>query len=216
MTGNRRVLCRDRCPRGSLGSVELRREPQGLTVAIVAFNGPHMLAAAGFAALKIGGPSEPDTQWGPLEGRTFRDRAEGYIARAVAAGATVAYGGSRPAGFDQGWCFEPTLLTGVTNDMGVAQNDIFGPVFCVIPFDSLDEAVALANDSRYGLAGSVFTRDADTARAVARQVRTGVFAINATFPRLTGPFGGMKQSGFGREGGVEGFCELTTTKCIAL
>ncbi len=171
---------------------------------------------AGFAALTIGDPAEPDTQWGPLAGETFRDRAEGYIERAVAAGATVAYGGSRPAGFDEGWYLEPTLLTGVTNDMEVAQNEIFGPVFCVIPFDDLDEAVALANDSRYGLAGSVFTRDTDTARSIARQVRTGVFAVNATFPRLTGPFGGMKQSGFGREGGVEGFWELTTTKCIAL
>ncbi|WP_409463233.1 aldehyde dehydrogenase family protein [Amycolatopsis sp. GA6-003] len=129
--------------------------------------------AAGFAALKIGDSPDPATQWGPLAGQTFRDRAEGYVARAVAAGATVAYGGSRPAGFDCGWYLEPTLLTGVTNDMEVAQNELFGPVFCVIPFDSLDEAVALANDSRYGLAGSVFTRDTDAAHAVARRVRTG-------------------------------------------
>ncbi|HXV94002.1 MAG TPA: aldehyde dehydrogenase [Pseudonocardia sp.] len=172
--------------------------------------------AAGFAALTIGDPSDPETEWGPLAGERFRERAEGYIARAVAAGATVAYGGSRPAGHDHGWYLEPTLLTGVTNDMEVAQNEIFGPVFCVIPFDELDEAVAIANDSRYGLAGSVFTRDTDVARDVARRVRTGVFAINATFPRLTGPFGGMKQSGFGREGGIEGFWELTSTKSIAL
>lgn len=171
---------------------------------------------AGFAALTIGDPSDPATQWGPLAGLQFRDRAEGYIARAVAAGATIAYGGSRPAGFDEGWYLEPTVLTGVTNDMEVAQNEIFGPVFCVIPFDDLDEAIALANDSRYGLAGSVFTRDVDAARDIAGRVRTGVFAINATFPRLTGPFGGMKQSGFGREGGIEGFWELTATRSIAL
>jgi betaine-aldehyde dehydrogenase len=171
---------------------------------------------AGFAALRVGDPSDPATQWGPLAGERFRERAEGYISRAVAAGATVACGGSRPAGHAEGWYLEPTLLTGVTNDMEVARNEIFGPVFCVIPFDSLDEAVEIANDSRYGLAGAVFTRNTAAARDVARRVRTGVFAINATFPRLTGPFGGMKQSGFGREGGVEGFWELTSTRSIAL
>jgi betaine-aldehyde dehydrogenase len=172
--------------------------------------------AAGFAALRIGDPADPATEWGPLAGARFRDRAEGYIARAVEAGATVAYGGRRPPGFDSGYYLEPTLLSGVTNDMEAAQNEIFGPVFCVIPFDDLDDAVSLANDSRYGLAGSVFTTNPDAARDVARRVRTGVFAINATFPRLTGPFGGMKQSGFGREGGLEGFYELTATKSIAL
>lgn len=171
---------------------------------------------AGFAALRIGDPSDPDTEWGPLAGPQFLERAQGYIERAVAAGATVACGGSRPTGHDEGWYLEPTLLTGVSNDMEVAQNEIFGPVFCVIPFDDVDHAVELANDSRFGLAGSVFTRDPDLARDVARRVRSGVFAINATFPRLTGPFGGMKQSGFGREGGVEGFWELTSTKAIAL
>jgi acyl-CoA reductase-like NAD-dependent aldehyde dehydrogenase len=124
----------------------------------------------GFRGLKIGDPRDPDTTWGPLAAGRFRERAEGYIERAVKAGAVVAYGGSRPAGFD-GYFLEPTLLTSVSNDMEVAQNEIFGPVFVVIPFDTIDEAIAIANDSKYGLAGSIFTRDGRTAQRVTAQCR---------------------------------------------
>ena len=169
----------------------------------------------GLRGLKMGDPADPETTWGPLAAPRFLDRAEGYIERAVAAGAVVAYGGGRPDGFD-GYFLEPTLLTGVTNDMEVAQQEIFGPVFAVIAFDTIDEAIELANNSRYGLSGSVFTTDPDTGIEVARRVKSGVFVINATFPCLTTPFGGVKQSGFGREGGPEGLLALTQMKCITL
>jgi len=170
----------------------------------------------GLAGLTIGNPLDPETTWGPLASERYRERAEGYIERAVAAGATIAYGGKRPEGFDDGYFLEPTLLTNVTNDMEVAQDEIFGPVYCVIAFDQLDDAVRLANDSRYGLSGSIFTTDERRGREIARRVRSGVFIINATFPCLVGPFGGMKQSGFGREGGPEGAFELTAVKTITL
>jgi betaine-aldehyde dehydrogenase len=169
----------------------------------------------GLRGLRTGDPADPATTWGPLAAERFRERAEGYIERAVAAGATVAHGGSRPA--DQtGYFLDPTLLTGVTNDMEVAQNEIFGPVFCVIPFDTLDDAVRIANDSRYGLSGSIFTTDHEAGVDVARRVRSGVFVVNATFPCLAAPFGGMKQSGFGREGGPEGLFALTQLKTVTL
>jgi len=170
----------------------------------------------GLRGLKLGNPLSPDTTWGPLASERYRERAEGYIERAVADGATVAYGGKRPEGFENGYFLEPTLLTNVTNAMEVAQNEIFGPVFCVIPFDDLDEAVAIANDSKYGLSGSIFTTDEQRGLEIAHRIRTGVFIINGTFPCLLGPFGGMKQSGFGREGGAEGMFELTALRTITL
>jgi acyl-CoA reductase-like NAD-dependent aldehyde dehydrogenase len=169
----------------------------------------------GLRGLRTGDPLDPATSWGPLAGERFRDRAEGYIARAVAAGATLAHGGGRPAGFG-GFFLEPTLLTGVTNDMEAARDEIFGPVFCVLAYDTLDEAVALSNDSRYGLSGSIFTTDEAIGRDVARRVRSGVFVINGTFPCLAAPFGGVKQSGFGREGGPEGLFALTQLRAITL
>ncbi len=169
-----------------------------------------------FAALRIGDPADPQTDYGPLVAERVRERAEGYIERAVQDGATIAYGGQRPSGHGDGWFLEPTLLTNVDNSMEVAQNEIFGPVFCVIPYDDIDNAVDIANDSRFGLCGSVFSRDSDLARDVARRVRTGTFAVNGASPCLTAPFGGMKQSGFGRESGRESILELTSMKAIAL
>lgn len=168
------------------------------------------------AKLRIGDPADPSTEWGPLINARAVERAERYVSGAVAAGATVAYGGTRLEEFTAGHWFAPTVLTDVSNNMDVAQDDIFGPVFVVIPFDTIDEAIELANDSKYGLAGAVFTSDAELGRDVARRVQTGSIAINGTFPRLSGPFGGYKQSGFGREGGPEAFFQLTNTKTIAV
>ena len=169
-----------------------------------------------FAEVKIGDPLDPETVWGPLASQRARERAEGFISRAVDEGAQIACGGTRPPEFPEGHFLTPTVLTNVKNDMEVAQEEVFGPVFSVIPFDSIDEAVELANASKYGLAGSIFTQDEALALDVARRVRSGAFSINATFPCLTAPFGGMKQSGFGREGGMEGLLELTNIKSIAL
>jgi betaine-aldehyde dehydrogenase len=167
-------------------------------------------------SIEIGDPLSETTQYGPLAAERVRARAEGYIERAVRAGAKIAHGGGRPSTIDRGWYLEPTLLVDVTNDMEVAQSEIFGPVYCVIPYEDIDEAIEIANDSRFGLCGSVFTTDEKTAAEVARRVRVGTFAINAPFPCMTAPFGGVKQSGFGREGGRESFYELTSIKSITL
>lgn len=167
-----------------------------------------------FAALKIGDPLDQSTDFGPLPNERVRARSEGYIARAIEQGATVAYGGKRPEGFDRGYYLEPTLLTDVRPDMEVAQNEIFGPVFCVLAFDSLDEAIEITNSTRYGLASAIFTDDMELANDVARRVDVGSFGINGSFPCLTAPYGGVKQSGYGRASGVEGLLELTRIKTI--
>jgi betaine-aldehyde dehydrogenase len=169
-----------------------------------------------FGDAKIGDPLDPTTAVGPLAGKRVRDRVENWITRALADGAEVAVGGRRPAEFENGWYYEPTLLVNVNNKMAVAQDEIFGPVFCVIPYDTIEEAIEIANDSRYGLAGAVFSADTDAAMAIARRIRTGVYSINATFPCLGAPFGGVKQSGYGRELGMESFLELTEIQAIAL
>lgn len=173
-------------------------------------------ATAELARVRIGDPLDEESQWGPLINERAVERAERYVAGAVEAGAEIAYGGSRLSERTAGHWYPPTLLTSVTNDMQVAQDDVFGPVYVVIPYDTIDDAVEIANDSRFGLAGAVFTSDPDLALDVARRVRTGSIAVNDTFPRLSGPFGGMKQSGFGREGGPEAFFQLTDVKTIAL
>ncbi|WP_240437745.1 aldehyde dehydrogenase [Sciscionella marina] len=170
----------------------------------------------GFRSIIVGDPLDSKTQYGPLATERVRDRAEKYIEEAVTAGAQVAFGGKRPERFDRGWYLEPTLLTNIDNAMEVAQNEIFGPVFSVISYDDIDDAIRIANDSKYGLCGSVFTKDMSLAHKVAEQVRSGTFVINATFPCLTAPFGGMKYSGYGRESSRESLFELTDTKSILL
>jgi betaine-aldehyde dehydrogenase len=170
---------------------------------------------AALAEITIGDPLSRETQYGPLAARRVRERAEGYIERAVEAGAQIAFGGRRPKHLDRGWYLEPTLLVDVDNGMEVAQKEIFGPVICVIPYDGIEQAITIANDSRYGLSGSVFTTDSATANMVASRIRSGTFAVNAAFPSMLAPFGGMKQSGLGREGGREAFFELTNLKSIA-
>jgi acyl-CoA reductase-like NAD-dependent aldehyde dehydrogenase len=168
------------------------------------------------AQIKIGDPADPGISYGPMPSERIRARAEGYIARAIDQGATVAYGGHRPPGLEQGFFLEPTLLTNVTNDMEIAQNEIFGPVFAVIPYDDIDDAVRIANDSKYGLASSIYTASDDLAWDVARRVRVGAFSINGNFPCLTAPYGGVKKSGYGRVAGPEGMLELTSIKQIVI
>lgn len=169
---------------------------------------------AALGALKIGDPLESTTEFGPLANEKVRDRSERYIAGAVEQGATIAYGGKRPAGFERGFYLEPTLLTNVRSDMDVVQNEIFGPVFCVLPYDSMDEAVAITNDTKYGLSSAIFTNDMQLAMDVAGRVDVGAFGINGSFPCLTAPYGGVKQSGYGRASDVEGLLELTRIKTI--
>ncbi|WP_026061829.1 aldehyde dehydrogenase family protein, partial [Rhodococcus rhodochrous] len=117
----------------------------------------------------------------------------------------IAVGGGRPAGLDHGYYVEPTVLVDVTNDMRVAREEIFGPVMCVIPYDTIDEAVEIANDSPFGLHGGVYGRDEERALAVARRLDTGSIGVNMHYLPDSAPFGGLKASGVGREHGPEGF-----------
>jgi aldehyde dehydrogenase (NAD+) len=169
-----------------------------------------------YAALKIGDPFDPETDRGPLAVVRARDRAEHYVALARDQGAQVVTGGRRPPGLDRGWYYEPTLLTAVNNQMTVAREEIFGPVTAVIAYDGIEEAVQIANDSPFGLAASVYTKDQDLAMQVARQIRAGSVAINMAGVSLTQPFGGYKQSGWGRECGPEGILEFTQIKQVLL
>ncbi|APE37712.1 aldehyde dehydrogenase [Nocardia mangyaensis] len=160
--------------------------------------------------MQTGDPTDPATQLGPLISEQQRDRVESYIAKGKEEGARLVLGGGRPAGVEKGWFVEPTIFADVDNASTIAQEEIFGPVLSVIPYDTEDEAIAIANDSDYGLAGSVWTTDIEHGVEVAARVRTGTYAINWYAFDPTAPFGGYKNSGIGRENGPEGldaFCE---------
>jgi acyl-CoA reductase-like NAD-dependent aldehyde dehydrogenase len=153
---------------------------------------------------------------GPLAMRRQRDRVEGYIAKGVAEGATLATGGGRPSRLDRGWFIEPTVFGNVDNSSTIAQEEIFGPVLSVIPADNEQHAIAIANDTIYGLNASVFTDDVNRARQVARQLRSGTVGHNASRTDFGVSFGGFKQSGIGREGGLEGLLPFLEVKFIGL
>lgn len=160
--------------------------------------------------LKTGDPTDPATTFGPLISERQRDRVEGYIAKGKEEGARLVLGGGRPADVDRGWFVEPTIFADVDNKSTIAQEEIFGPVLSVIPYETEEEAVAIANDSVYGLAGSVWTADIEHGAEIAARVRTGTYAINWYAFDPSSPFGGYKNSGLGRENGPEGldaFCE---------
>jgi len=166
--------------------------------------------------LKVGNPMEQDTEIGPLVAKRQQDRVLGYINKGQEEGAKVAIGGGVPADQPKGWFIEPTVFVNVDNKMTIAQEEIFGPVVVVIPFDDVDDAVRIANDSPYGLAGSVWTKDGAAGLDVARRVRTGTFGINGMGMDFGGPFGGFKSSGIGRELGPEGLNGYLESKNIAL
>src|SRR5580658_2103186 len=174
---------------------------------------------SGVAAMKVGDPMDPATEVGPVVAERQRSRIEGYLDSGREEGATVALGGGRPSGSDyaKGWYVEPTVFSDVDNKMKIAQEEIFGPVLVVIPYDGDDNAVDIANDSNYGLCGSVWTGDNDRGLGVARRVRTGTYMLNATVPiDFSTPFGGFKESGVGREFGPEGLEGFLELKSIAL
>ncbi|MEZ5176773.1 MAG: aldehyde dehydrogenase [Acidimicrobiales bacterium] len=179
-------------------------------------------AVAGAAdALVVGDPFVKGHHIGPVASARQRDRVRGYIELGIAEGARLVTGGPEaPPGLDQGWFVQPTVFADVDNAMRVAREEIFGPVLVVIPYDDggadgADDAVRIANDSEYGLAGSVWTTDPEQGLAVARRVRTGTFGINGYAPDPTMPFGGYKDSGIGREWGDAGLDEYTELKAIS-
>lgn len=170
--------------------------------------------AAYVSHLSIGNPLDPITQVGPVSSARQLARVEAMVAAARAEGARLVSGGERPSLPDHGFYYRPTIFADVDNASSIAQEEVFGPVVCLIPYDNLDEAIALANESKYGLHGAVFTRDPSTAEAVARAVRTGTFAVNSQGIDFAHPFGGYKQSGLGREGGVVGLEAMLETKVV--
>jgi aldehyde dehydrogenase (NAD+) len=170
--------------------------------------------AAFAASLVVGDAMSPDTQIGPLVSERHRTRVEGYIAKGISEGGRLVAGGGRPQGQPDGWFVEPTVFADVDNAWTVAREEIFGPVLTITPYDDVDDAVRIANDSEYGLAGSVWTADHERGVGVARRMRTGTVGINGYLPDLTAPFGGVKNSGIGRELGPAGLAAYQASKSI--
>eukprot|EP01013_Petalomonas_cantuscygni_P022767 TRINITY_DN44085_c0_g1_i1.p1 TRINITY_DN44085_c0_g1~~TRINITY_DN44085_c0_g1_i1.p1 ORF type:complete len:484 (-),score=47.74 TRINITY_DN44085_c0_g1_i1:1455-2906(-) len=166
--------------------------------------------------VSIGHSDDPATQMGPLATRRQLERVEKYVALGVAEGATLFTGGKRPAQPNRGVFFEPTLFTDVKNDMTIAREEIFGPVLCLIPYEDVDDAIRIANDSIYGLNASVLTHNAEAAEKIARKLRAGTFAQNGLRSDFSLPMGGFKQSGIGREGGDQGLRGYLETKTLLL
>ncbi|MEV4288711.1 aldehyde dehydrogenase [Nonomuraea bangladeshensis] len=172
-------------------------------------------AVAGMvASQQVGDPADPTTGIGPLVAKRQQERVEGYIRIGMDEGAKVVLGGlDRPQ--DRGWYVAPTVFSGVTNDMRIAREEIFGPVLAVIPYEDEADAVRIANDSDYGLAGTVWTADTEHGMDIARQVRTGTYGVNCYMLGANTPFGGFKASGIGRELGPEGLSGYLEYKSIA-
>lgn len=172
--------------------------------------------AEALKATPVGDPMDPMTMVGPLFAARQRERVEGYIKIGRDEGAKVACGGGRPAGQSKGFFVEPTLFVGVTNQMRIAQEEIFGPVVSVIAYDDVQDALRIANDSEYGLSGSVWCANPEEGLGIARQVRTGTYSVNGFAMEFGAPFGGYKSSGLGRELGPEGLAAYLESKTINL
>jgi aldehyde dehydrogenase (NAD+) len=172
---------------------------------------------AGIAGgLQVGDALDESTMIGPMASSRQRERVESYIAKGKGDGARLVVGGGRPEQLGKGWFVQPTVFADVDNDATIAQEEIFGPVLSVIPYTDDDEAVRIANDSDYGLGGTVWSSDDDRAVSVARRVQTGTIGINDYLPDPTAPFGGVKGSGMGRELGPEGLGAYQNLKSIYL
>lgn len=171
---------------------------------------------ATYANLKVGPPSDQTAMIGPLISAAQRERCERFVALAEKNGGKVVVGGGRPAGFERGYYFEPTVLDLPDNGNPAAQEEIFGPVLSVIGYRDVDDAVRIANDSIYGLSGQVYGADVAAATAVARRIRSGAVNVNTSVFSAYAPSGGYKQSGLGRERGVEGIRSFQEIKHIAI
>jgi acyl-CoA reductase-like NAD-dependent aldehyde dehydrogenase len=175
------------------------------------------LAGSVAASVKVGDPHDPATVVGPLAAERQRARVEEYIRLAIHEGGRIAAGGGRPPHLDKGWYVEPTIIVDVTNTSRVAQEEIFGPVLCLIPYDDEDDAIRLANESRFGLAGGVWGADEGRALSVARRLQAGSVVVNGCYPPFPFvPFGGLKESGIGRELGPEGLLSFLELQSIGV
>jgi acyl-CoA reductase-like NAD-dependent aldehyde dehydrogenase len=172
--------------------------------------------ASAFSQTRVGDPFDEESQLGPLVSERQRDRVEGYIAKGVDEGATLAAGGGRPKDLDRGYYVEPTVFGNVDNSSTIGREEIFGPVLSVIAAENEQDAVRVANDTIYGLNASVFTNDVDRAREVAGRLRSGTVGHNSFRTDFGMAFGGFKQSGIGREGGKEGLLPFLETKTVIL
>jgi acyl-CoA reductase-like NAD-dependent aldehyde dehydrogenase len=175
------------------------------------------IAKATAEAWKVGDPFAEGSNLGPLVSETQRERVRGYIEKGVAEGARLVTGGAEPPeGLDKGYFVRPTVFSDVTPEMTIAQEEIFGPVLVIIPYDDEADAVRIANDTEYGLAGGVWSGDEERAKSVARRIRTGQVEINGGVFNPLAPFGGFKQSGHGRELGRLGLEEFLAVKSLQL
>jgi acyl-CoA reductase-like NAD-dependent aldehyde dehydrogenase len=175
------------------------------------------IAAAVAQQFTPGDPFDPEAKLGPLVSQAQRERVRGYIEKGVEEGAKLVTGGAEPPeGLERGYFVQPTVFSGVTSDMTIAQEEIFGPVLAIMPYEDEDDAVRIANDSVYGLAGGVWSGDEEHAKRVARRIRTGQVEINGGAFNPTAPFGGYKQSGHGRELGRFGLEEFLQVKSMQL
>ena len=189
-----------------------------LSRAIVPRRRHNALAAAiarHMARLRIGPSTDPMTQLGPVALQRQLFKIEDYIEQGRAS-ARLVHGGGRPALMERGFFIEPTLFADVDNRSVIAQEEIFGPVLCLIPCEDDEDAIRIANESHFGLNGSVLTHDCDAAYAIARRIRTGTVGQNGMRMEPAMPFGGFRQSGLGREGGVHGLRAFLETKSILL
>jgi len=167
-------------------------------------------------SLNVGPAQSSETQIGPMATARQRERVESYISQGKGAGAQITVGGGRPRGLDEGFFVEPTVFANVDNNAVISQEEIFGPVLSVISYQDEDQAVQIANDSEYGLGGTVWTADPERGAALTRRVQTGTIGINRYIPDPAAPFGGVKNSGLGRELGPEGLAAYQQTQTIYL
>nr|WP_249685654.1 aldehyde dehydrogenase family protein [Acidithrix sp. C25] len=173
------------------------------------------IAANAAEKMTVGDPFARSSRLGPLVSQAQWDRVQRYISIGIEEGATLVTGGSgKPEGLETGYFVKPTIFSNVTSDMTIAKEEIFGPVLVIMPFDSEEEAISIANDSDYGLAGGVWASTQDRARSIAREIRTGQVEINGGAFNPNAPFGGYKKSGIGREFGHHGFEEFLLVKAI--
>lgn len=165
-------------------------------------------------SLAVGDALDPATQIGPMASERQRDRVEGYIAKGSGDGARLVTGGGRPADLDRGWFVQPTIFADVDNNHTIAQEEIFGPVLSIIPYGDEAEAISIANDSDFGLGGSVWTADDERGFDVAKRIHTGTIGINHYMVDPSSPFGGVKDSGIGRELGPDAIGNFQHVKSI--